>query len=48
MEIAVFDFLEMVGGDELFDVYVNGIQVGEGVEYNEARWKLYENWFGRR
>ena len=43
MDIAVFDFLEMVGHDELFDIYVNGIQVGAGVEYSEARWKYFNS-----
>jgi hypothetical protein len=43
MKITVIDFLEMVGHDELFDVYVNGIQVGEGVEYYDARQKYYNS-----
>ena len=42
MKITVIDFLELVK-DELFDLYVNGIQVGEGVEYNEARWKYFNS-----
>lgn len=43
MEIAVIDFLRMVGDDELFDVYVNGIHVGEVVGYSETRWKYFNS-----
>ena len=42
MQIKVFDFLEMVK-EEKFDIYVNGIQVGEGVEYYEARRKYFNS-----
>lgn len=42
MEIAVIDFLELVK-DETFDVYVNGIQVGEDVEYYKVRSKYYDS-----
>lgn len=43
MEIAVIDFLRMVGDDELFDVYVNGIHAGEVVGYSETRQKYYNS-----
>lgn len=42
MEITVIDFLELVK-DETFDVYVNGIQVGEDVEYYKVRSKYYDS-----
>ena len=41
MEITVIDFLELVK-DETFDIYINGIQVGEDVEYNKVRSKYYD------
>lgn len=41
MKITVIDFLEFVK-DELFDLYVNGIQVGEDVEYYKVRAKYYD------
>lgn len=42
MKITVIDFLELVK-DELFDLYVNGIQVGEDVEYYKVRAKYYDS-----
>lgn len=41
MKITVIDFLELVK-DELFDLYVNGIQVGEDIEYYKVRSKYYD------
>ncbi len=40
MQIKVIDFLELVK-EEKFDIYVNGIQVGEGVEYYDVRQRYY-------
>ena len=42
MQIKVIDFLELVK-DELFDLYVNGIQVGEDIEYYKVRAKYYDS-----
>jgi hypothetical protein len=42
MEIKVIDFLELVK-EELFDLYLNGIQVGEDVEYYKVRAKYYDS-----
>lgn len=42
MKITVIDFLELVK-DETFDIYINGIQVGEDVEYYEVRTKYYDS-----
>ena len=42
MKITVIDFLELVK-DETFDVYVNGIQVGEDIEYYKVRSKYYDS-----
>ena len=41
MKITVIDFLELVK-DETFDIYINGIQVGEDVEYYKVRSKYYD------
>ena len=40
MLIKVIDLLELVK-EEKFDIYVNGIQVGEGVEYYGVRQRYY-------
>ena len=42
MKITVIDFLELVK-DETFDVYVNGIQTGEDIEYYKVRSKYYDS-----
>jgi hypothetical protein len=42
VEITVIDFLEFVK-EETFDVYVNGIQAGEDVEYYKVRSKYYDS-----
>jgi hypothetical protein len=42
VEITVIDFLEFVK-EETFDVYVNGIQVGEDVEYYKVVAKYYDS-----
>ena len=42
MDIKVIDFLELVK-EELFDLYLNGIQVGEDVEYYKVRSKYYDS-----
>lgn len=42
MKITVIDFLELVK-DETFDIYINGIQVGEDVEYYKVRSKYYDS-----
>lgn len=42
MEIKVIDFLELVK-EELFDLYLNGIQVGEDIEYYKVRSKYYDS-----
>lgn len=41
MKITVIDFLELVN-EEKFDIYLNGIQVGEGVEYYGAKWRYID------